>query len=78
MTFTFEKGKKVRVIRPAHAYTHMGYTDPGCIIPETRDEMTITRISNTKNGRKVHFRRDDNTGYAIHVDKATAFIYEAI
>jgi hypothetical protein len=74
----FTKGATVEITRKAHAYTHMGYTDPGHIIPEEVEVMTVKSARQTKNGLKVHFRRDDNTGYAIDIDRATLFTFKAV
>ena len=39
----FVTGTKIEITRKAYAYTHMGYTDPNCIIPETVEVMTVSR-----------------------------------
>lgn len=74
----FTKGAKIEIITIAHAYTHMGYTDNNCIIPESKEVMFVKSTRQTKNGLKVHFRDANNCGYAIDVEKTKIHSFKAI
>ena len=74
----FTKGAKIEITRIAHAYSHMGYTDPNCIVPEEKSVMFVKSARQTKNGLKVHFRDENNCGYAIDVEKTKLHIFKKI
>ncbi|MCL2429257.1 MAG: hypothetical protein FWD12_08505, partial [Alphaproteobacteria bacterium] len=71
-----QKGNVVEVTQHARLYSSGGYTDPDPKhgYPEEKHLMRVTRVSNTKEGIKVHFRREQDdvqggglkgSGYAI-------------
>jgi hypothetical protein len=74
----FTKGRKIQITKAAHAYSHMGITDHNLTIDEMVEVMTVKSARQTQNGLKVHFRRYDNTGYAINVNCSPLFSFEAL
>jgi hypothetical protein len=67
----FTKGTKIEITTKEHFYTHMGYVDRNCVIPEKKEIMVVKSARQTKNGLKVHFRDETNCGYAIDVERTT-------
>jgi hypothetical protein len=65
----FEVGTFVEITTKARPYSHMGYTDNSCILPETKAVYRVKSKRMTKNGLKVHFRDQNNCGFAIDVEK---------
>lgn len=76
----FVTGTKIEITLKAYAYTHMGYTDPNHVIPETKEVMTVSRVFNSKkNGKIVWFKRPDGTGYGINdVENTTEFSFRKV
>ena len=74
----FTKSAKIEVTRKAQPYTYHGITDPSYIVPQIIEIMTVKSARKTQNGLKVHFRRDDNTGYAIYVENNTLFSFKEV
>lgn len=68
----FKTGNWIEITTKARPYSHMGYTDPSCIIPETVEVMRVCRvIRSKKNGLIVWFKREDGTGYGINNAETT-------
>jgi hypothetical protein len=74
----FEVGTFVEITTKARAYTHMGYTDPGYILPETKAVFRVKSKRMTKNGLKVHFRDQSNCGFAIDVEKTQIHSFRTV
>lgn len=63
----FKTGTMIKVTHKAHVYSHMGFSDPNTIIPETVEIMRVARvIRSKKHGLIVWFKRPDGTGYGIN------------
>lgn len=67
----FKTGQTIKITKPERAYKMGGIIDPTCILPEEVKIMKIVRVSNTKNGVKIHVR-GDALGHAIIVDQFLA------
>lgn len=76
----FKTGNWIEVTSKARPYSHMGYTDPNCIIPEKVEVVRVFRvIRSKKNGLIVWFKREDGTVYGINnAETTTNFTFRQI